>query len=116
MSAPLCALLLVPFLASCVGYVGDAGDRPGSGRAETPPAPAHVATTLYHSCEALRVVGLLLAPFLPDTAPKILERLGLPDALATAKLPDDAARWGVLAPGTPTSKGAPLFPRIESDA
>ncbi|MDJ0849812.1 MAG: methionine--tRNA ligase [Myxococcota bacterium] len=76
----------------------------------------HVATTLYTSCEALRVVTLLLAPFLPDTAPKILERLGVPDALAQAKLPDDAARWGLLAPGTPTSKGAPLFPRIESEA
>ena len=50
------------------------------------------------------------------TAPEILERLGLPDALAQAKLPEDAARWGVLAPGTPTRKGEPLFPRIESDA
>ncbi len=72
-----------------------------------------VATTLYTSCEALRVVALLVAPFLPETAPKILERLGIPHALAEAKLPDDAARWGLLAPGTPTSKGAPLFPRVE---
>ncbi len=75
----------------------------------------HVATTLYTSCEALRVVALLLAPFLPDTAPRILERLGVGDALPQARLPDDAARWGLLAPGTPTSKGAPLFPRIESE-
>ncbi|MBW1685286.1 MAG: class I tRNA ligase family protein, partial [Deltaproteobacteria bacterium] len=72
-----------------------------------------VATTLYTSCEALRVVALLVAPFLPDTAPKILERLGIPDALAEARLPDDAARWGLLEPGTPTSKGGPLFPRVE---
>ena len=72
-----------------------------------------VATTLYTSCEALRVVALLVAPFLPDTAPKILERLGIPNALADARLPDDAARWGLLEPGTPTSKGAPLFPRVE---
>jgi methionyl-tRNA synthetase len=73
-----------------------------------------VATTLYTSCEALRVVALLVAPFLPDTAPRILERLGIPEALAGARLPDDAARWGVLPPGTETSKGAPLFPRIET--
>ena len=72
-----------------------------------------VATTLYTSCEALRVVALLVAPFLPDTAPKILERLGVPHALAEARLPDDAARWGLLEPGTPTSKGAALFPRVE---
>jgi methionyl-tRNA synthetase len=73
-----------------------------------------LATTLYTSCEALRVVALLVAPFLPETAPKILEQLGIPDALARAKLPDDAARWGALPPGTKTSKSAPLFPRIES--
>ena len=59
-----------------------------------------VATTLYTSCEALRVVALLVAPFLPDTAPRILERLGIPEALAGARLPEDAARWGVLPPGT----------------
>jgi methionyl-tRNA synthetase len=75
---------------------------------------ASLATTLYTSCEALRVVALLIAPFLPETAPRILDRLGIPEALARAKLPDDAARWGGLAPGTATTKGAPLFPRIET--
>jgi methionyl-tRNA synthetase len=77
---------------------------------------SHVATTLYTSCESLRVVALLLAAFLPDTAPRILTRLGIPNALDGARLPDDAARWGVLAPGTPTTKGDALFPRIESEA
>jgi methionyl-tRNA synthetase len=72
----------------------------------------HVQQTLYTSCEALRIAALLLAPFLPDTAPKILERLGRPEALAGARLPDDAA-WGGLDAGSPVSKGAPLFPRIE---
>ena len=72
-----------------------------------------VATALYTSCEALRAVALLMAPFLPETAPVILERLGLPDALSGTRLPDDAARFGALQPGTPTTKGAPLFPRIE---
>jgi methionyl-tRNA synthetase len=72
-----------------------------------------VATTLYTCCEALRSIALLLAPFLPDSVPVILERLGIPDALVGAHLPDDAARWGVLKPGTPTQKGGPLFPRVE---
>jgi methionyl-tRNA synthetase len=80
--------------------------------AKDPATEASVPTTLYTSCEALRVIAVLLAPFLPDTAPVILDRLGIPDALATARLPD-AARWGQLAPGTPTTKGAPLFPRVE---
>jgi methionyl-tRNA synthetase len=71
-----------------------------------------VQQTLYTSCEALRIAALLLAPFLPDTAPTILERLGVPDALDTARLPE-ATAWGGLAAGTPVSKGAPLFPRVE---
>jgi methionyl-tRNA synthetase len=75
-----------------------------------------VAGTLYTSCEALRVAALLLAPFLPATAPVILERLGIPDALAQARLPDDAARWGVLPAGTQTTKGSALFPRLEAPA
>ena len=53
------------------------------------------------------------APFLPETAPRVLERLGLPEALANARLPDDAARWGGLSPGTTTVQGPPLFPRLE---
>ena len=83
-------------------------------KAAKDPARANtVPTTLYTSCEALRVTALLIASFLPDTAPKILERLGIPDALESARLPDDASRWGLLEPGTATSKGEPLFPRVE---
>jgi methionyl-tRNA synthetase len=58
------------------------------------------------------VIALLLAPFLPETSAEIFNRLGIPDALKTARLPDDAARWGLLEPGTATHKGAALFPRI----
>ena len=72
-----------------------------------------MATTLYTSCEALRVTALLLSAFLPETATEILARLGIPDALQTARLPEDAGRWGVLEPGTATSQGASLFPRAE---
>jgi methionyl-tRNA synthetase len=81
--------------------------------AKDPNAAASVSTTLYTSCEALRVIALLIAPFLPETAPEILSRLGIPDALQQARLPDDAQSWGSLEPGTETRKGAPLFPRIE---
>ncbi len=75
-------------------------------------APA-VRTTLYTACQALRGVGLLLAPFLPETAAEILARLGLADALEGARLPDDARAWGRLEPGVATRKGPALFPRVE---
>ena len=32
---------------------------------------------LYHLCEALRVCGILLNAYLPTTAPKMMEQLGL---------------------------------------
>jgi methionyl-tRNA synthetase len=81
--------------------------------AKYPAMAGQVATTLYTSCEALRVIALLLAAFLPETAAEILVRLGIPGTLQTARLPEDARRWGVLEPGTATTKGAALFPRIE---
>ena len=71
-------------------------------------------TTLYTCCEALRIVALLLAPFLPRTADEILARLGLEDGCAALRLPESAA-WGELRVGSPTRKGKPLFPRIDPD-
>jgi methionyl-tRNA synthetase len=73
-----------------------------------------VRTTLYTCCQALRSVALLLAAFIPDASRSILERLGLPDATLHARLPEDARRWDSPAPGTPTTKGKPLFPRVEA--
>ena len=81
--------------------------------AKQPGAEQQVATTLYTSCEALRCIALLIAPFLPETAAKIMERLGIEGALEGANLLDDVGRWGGLRAGTPTTKGPALFPRVE---
>jgi methionyl-tRNA synthetase len=83
--------------------------------AKRPEGRASAATVLYNACEALRVTALLLAPFLPETAQRIAERLGVPDLLAQARLPQ-AAAWGQLVRGTPIAKGESLFPRIEAVA
>lgn len=80
--------------------------------AKDPKREASVPTTLYTCCESLRILALLLAPFVPDAAGEILRRLGLPDALASARLPADAG-WGAIPVGASTTRGAPLFPRIE---
>ncbi len=76
-------------------------------------ASALLNKTLYTICEMLRIIALLLGPFLPDTAAAILERLGQGDTLGCAKLPEDAQRWGALPVGQQTAIGAPLFPRME---
>jgi methionyl-tRNA synthetase len=80
--------------------------------AKDPARADTVPRTLYTCCEALRIVALLLSPFLPETACEILKRLGVPTALDDARLPEDAA-WGGIREGAATTKGEPLFPRVE---
>jgi methionyl-tRNA synthetase len=82
--------------------------------AKDPDREEEVRTTLYTCCQALRCVALLLAPFIPDASRTILVQLGLPDGIERARLPEDARTWNAPPPGTPTSKGPPLFPRVES--
>jgi methionyl-tRNA synthetase len=65
--------------------------------------------------EALRIVALLAAPAIPDSAEEIWRRIGLTAAvgpLDQQRLPA-AALWGGYPGGLPVEKGAPLFPRIK---
>jgi len=78
--------------------------------------PAHASSVgplLAVPCEALRVIALLLASFLPAAAQEIVERLGVPEAIRAAQLPRDARRWGELPVGAAVHKGDALFPRLE---
>src|SRR4029453_10764397 len=68
-----------------------------------------LATTLYTLAESLRVLGIVLAPFVPDAAAKIRASLS---QTAAPKLAD--AAWGQLAPGTVVQKLSGLFPRIDT--
>jgi methionyl-tRNA synthetase len=80
--------------------------------AKDPALEPVVRTTLYTTCETLRVTALLLAPFLPDACAEILSRLGVEDALDGPVLAE-RARWGGIPIGAATRKGEPLFPRLE---
>jgi methionyl-tRNA synthetase len=68
-----------------------------------------LSTVLYTLAESLRVLGIVLAPFLPDAAAKIRASLS---QTAAPKLAD--AAWGQLAPGTVVQKLSGLFPRIDT--
>jgi len=64
---------------------------------------------LYNLAETLRVISVLLAPFLIETPGRILRALGLhPEPLTWS----DVA-WGALAAGTTVVTGEPLFRRID---
>jgi methionyl-tRNA synthetase len=74
---------------------------------------AAVAAVLGDCLEALRIVTLLASPLVPHACDELWHRLGLPGAPADQRLPD-AAAWGLLPPGSPLEKGAPLFPRLDA--
>jgi methionyl-tRNA synthetase len=71
-----------------------------------------LGTVMYNLLEAVRLIGLLVTPFMPETGAKICNILGIdPDDQQL----DKHDKWGLLQPGTRVEKAAPLFPRIETE-
>jgi len=70
---------------------------------------AELDRVLYNSLEALRQIALMIFPYMPETAQKIWGHLGQQE-IESAALPA-ASDWGLLEPGTRTSRGEALFPR-----
>ena len=67
-------------------------------------------TVLYNLLETLRVVTFYILPFMPQTAERIWERLGMEEKIYNQKI--EEAQWGRLKSGTKIKAGKPLFPRI----
>jgi methionyl-tRNA synthetase len=63
---------------------------------------------LYELLEALRIIAILLQPFIPQTSEKIMEQLGLEKKFSSKDL-----EWGRLMPGTKTKRGKILFEKIK---
>jgi len=72
-----------------------------------------LATIFYHLCEALRVVAVLLTPFLVETPGKIWQCLGLAGHPGEQGW-ESLTVWGLTRPGSRVQEGPPLFPRIET--
>ncbi|MBQ5545526.1 MAG: methionine--tRNA ligase [Clostridia bacterium] len=69
-----------------------------------------LSIVMYNLLESIRVISILLAPFMPTTMPKVQALLNLtPEQIAW----DSAATFGVLPETVTVTKGAPLFPRID---
>ncbi len=81
--------------------------------AKDPSKREELASVLYASAETLRIIAVLISPVMPRAAAELWSQLGLED-LASQRLPE-AAAWGGLTPGTTTTKGAALFPRLEAE-
>jgi methionyl-tRNA synthetase len=72
-----------------------------------------LSTVLYTAAETLRVLAVLIAPFMPSAAARLWDQLGVDEPLDLQRLPA-AASWGGLAPRTKTTKGDALFPRLDA--
>ena len=73
-----------------------------------------LAGVLYASAETLRILAILIQPIMPSAAQRLWDQLGIGGAVDNRRVPLDVA-WGGLEPGTATTKGEALFPRVEAE-
>jgi methionyl-tRNA synthetase len=66
---------------------------------------------LYDLADGLRALAVALAPYLPETAPRILDALGQPGTLAWERI-----AYGLTEPAGGVEPAEPLFPRVELPA
>jgi methionyl-tRNA synthetase len=74
---------------------------------------SRLATVLYTSAEALRIVTVLAHPVMPDATAKIWAQMGLGDI---KKFDLTQLQWGQLRLGTKLGEVQPVFPRADKSA
>ncbi len=73
-----------------------------------------LGTVIYHIAETLKIVSALVWPFMPESAEKIQDQLGLGKKGREFNL-DDLRVWGKERPVRAMTKAPALFPRIETN-
>jgi methionyl-tRNA synthetase len=81
--------------------------------ARNPTLRRQLDTVLYNQVESLRLIALLLFPFMPHTAASMWRQLGIEGDIATQHLAH-ATAWGGTRPGAVIQSGEQLFPRIDA--
>lgn len=71
-----------------------------------------LAGVLYNLCESIRIISVLIAPFMPETAAAIQGVLGEHGDIYSW---ESAGKWGLLPGGARIAKTEPLFPRIDME-
>jgi methionyl-tRNA synthetase len=71
---------------------------------------AHLDQVLYSLAEGLRVLSVLVYPFVPESAERLLEALGQPD------LSLEQAQLGAASGGASIGELGQLFPKVEAEA
>ena len=66
-------------------------------------------TVLYNLSESLRIVSILIKPFMVKTSDEIRKQLGIEEEVVW----DNAKEWGLLKEGSKMEKGDIIFPRLD---
>lgn len=74
-----------------------------------------LAAVIYNALEAIRIIALFMAPFMPTTSNEVINRMGLGDVTDITDI-EAASAWGQLTPGLSVETGTPLYPRLDVDA
>ncbi|ANW99532.1 methionine--tRNA ligase [Thermoclostridium stercorarium subsp. thermolacticum DSM 2910] len=69
-----------------------------------------LAQVLFNLAESIRIVSILIQPFMPDTPQKIWEQFGITEEIRTW---ESAKTWGLYKSAGAVEEGEPLFPRID---
>jgi methionyl-tRNA synthetase len=97
------------FIAAVDGYIAET--HPWSlAEEKDADSRAQLATVLYTSAEALRIVTALAHPILPEATERIWRQLGLGN-ISEVQLRE--LKWGQLQIGTKLGKVEPVFPRAD---
>ncbi|MBO8127823.1 MAG: methionine--tRNA ligase [Peptococcaceae bacterium] len=80
--------------------------------AKDPANRERLVMVMYNLAESYRFITIMLAPFMPDFPMRVWEQLGIKEH--TDLHTWDSLEWGRLPSGIKISRGAPLFPRIDT--
>ncbi len=73
-----------------------------------------LSTVMYNLVDSLYKIAVLISPFMPETAQKMINQLGL-DKDVTKLYLDNIKEWKSYPAGNKLNEAVPLFPRIEME-
>ena len=80
--------------------------------AKTDEGKERLKTVMYNAAESLRILGVLLFPFMPKSCESLMLQLGVEKTIEEQGM-SSLDNWGNLPSDTKTQKAKQLFPRIE---
>jgi len=83
--------------------------------AKDPAKKQELANVLYNLLESLRLIAVMVSPFMPTTAERIWKQLNLPQDFHSVQL-EDIQKWGGTPAGHKVGTPVQLFPRIDVEA